>query len=501
MQKAMSLPVAQVVISQAGATMDALRPAMPVTVGQTINARVVTNANGQLELAVGNQRLVAMSDVPLEPGEALRLLVKATDEQRVQLQLVSRGPADGGEEAAAGRTAGQMPRLGNLPAATGQTLLATLAQMGMTELEGNGAEATAARAAIAARATAAGVSTPAQAAAFARLLSAGLPTTPAAVAGMAELAEGPPLGRMLAMITGPATSATTPAAAAATPQAAGAAAAAVAGQAADEAATTGTANGSARAGALTPPPATTAAAANTVTAGTTAAATAARPGETPMGLLATAVRNLAEAAASGDPARLREAVVQLGHGLEHRLANGTAPDAPDVRTLLMSLANASDTALHTRGMAERAADAIATQAFVAPALNPNAADAAQQGAYLQMPLPGGQTAEVHINPDQGGDGAGGSRGTRVAFLLTMSHLGPLMIEAHVGAHGVDATVRSQAPAVREYLTGQTPELVEGLSRALPQGGAARVNVDRMKNRNETPGMIPPPPSPGLDIAA
>ena len=104
----MSVPTAQVITSQAVVQGDvALRPVLPVTPGQTIAARVVTNADGRLELAIGNQRLVAMSDVPLEPGEALRLVVRAADEQRVTLQLMARG--DGSGQAAAAQGGGAPP--------------------------------------------------------------------------------------------------------------------------------------------------------------------------------------------------------------------------------------------------------------------------------------------------------------------------------------------------------------------------------------------------------
>ncbi|MCB0882390.1 MAG: hypothetical protein KDC33_09285, partial [Thermoleophilia bacterium] len=220
-----------------------------------------------------------------------------------------------------------------------------------------------------------------------------------------------------------------------------------------------------------------------------------------MAQLASVVRDVAEAAASGDAARLRDAVSRLGHGLEARLAHGSHAGEPDVRTALLSVAQSPDAPPHARAMADRAADALGAQALVAPALN-QGADASQQGAYLQMPLPGGQTAEVHVNPDAGGDGEGrdGAAGTRVAFVLSMSRLGPLVVEASVGPAGVDAVVRAQAPGVRDYLKGQTADLAEGLARAVPDGPRPRVSVERL-GASADAAIIPPPPASGLNLSA
>lgn len=490
---------------------DALRPVLPVVEGQVLAARVVSSGGGQVELAVAGQRLIAATGLPLEPGQTVRMAVQNLDPQRVAFQIVP-GDADG--EGAATGQAGARP--GGLAPQTAQALFSALSQMGMQDIDGDNAQAALQRAAMAARAAQAGVSTPAQAAAFARLAAAGLPTTPAAVAGMATLSEGPPLGRMLAIITAPggaAPPATAPSAsgapvpvapgvpsapgapvpAAATPSAPASSAAAAAA-AADEAAATVAADPDGPGTAARSVPAPSAAA----PASSAAGAATARPGDAVMAQLTQLVRDIAEATVSGDHARLRDAVARMGHGLEARLATGQAPDDVSVRTLLAQVAQSPDTVLHTRAMAERAGDAIAAQPLVGQALNQ---DPSQQSAYLQMPLPGGQTAEVHVNADRDADGEHrGGAGTKVAFVLNMSRLGPLLIEASLGADGVDAAVRSASAPVREYLAGQAGDLAEGLARALPGQRQPHVRVDRMAP-NESPAIIPPPPASGLNVSA
>ncbi len=488
---------------------DVLRPVLPVVEGQVLAARVVSKDGGQVELAVAGQRLIASTDLALEPGQTVRMAVQNLDEQRVAFQIVGAdgdGPATG--------QAGARP--GGLAPQTAQALFNALSQMGMTDIDGDGAQAALQRAAMAARAAQAGVSTPAQAAAFARLAAAGLPTTPAAVAGMATLSEGPPLGRMLAIITAPGgappasaapaapgvpVAATAPPAGGAPAPGATAAASAAAAAAADEVAATADPDGAAVATRTAAPASASATSASTgapAAAPSATPATASRPGDAAMAQLTQLVREIAEATISGDHARLRDAVARMGHGLEARLATGQAPDESSVRTLLAQVAQSPDMGVHTRAMAERAGDAIAAQPLVGQALNQ---DPSQQSAYLQMPLPGGQTAEVHVNADRDADGEHrGGGGTKVAFVLNMSKLGPLVIEASLGADGVDAAVRSASAPVREYLTSQAHDLADGLARALPGQRQPHVRVDRMAP-HEAPGIIPPPPASGLNVSA
>jgi hypothetical protein len=209
---------------------------------------------------------------------------------------------------------------------------------------------------------------------------------------------------------------------------------------------------------------------------------------------------LSARAAAGDAEDLRSAVRGLGTGLEARLSRGETPDGPTLRGLLLEVAGDPATSPHHARLAERTADALAAQALAPPALSPQA-DPTAQGAYLQIPLPGGQSAEVRVMPD-GGDGgpAGGERGTRVAFLLTMSSLGPVVVEAAVGPAGTDAVVRAASPEVRGFLEGRTGELAEALERAAPGARAAHVSVERLGG-GAPRGLLPGPPPTGLDLTA
>jgi hypothetical protein len=104
-----------------------------------------------------------------------------------------------------------------------------------------------------------------------------------------------------------------------------------------------------------------------------------------------------------------------------------------------------------------------------------AADPATAGAALQVPLPGGGTAEVRVGPDGGGDGgpAGAPRPRRIAVLLTLSHLGTVVVDALAGPGGVEATVRASGEEARAFLAGRAPELVRALSGT---GAPASVGV-------------------------
>ena len=122
----------------------------------------------------------------------------------------------------------------------------------------------------------------------------------------------------------------------------------------------------------------------------------------------------------------------------------------------------------------------------------------QNGAYLQIPLPGGGTAEIRVQPDGGGDGReGGDRPRKVAFLLHLSALGPVMIEAVAGPAGVDATVRTTGEAARAFLRERAGELTESLGRT---SRSASVSVERMTGPPPE-RLLEPPPSSGLDISA
>jgi hypothetical protein len=210
---------------------------------------------------------------------------------------------------------------------------------------------------------------------------------------------------------------------------------------------------------------------------------------------------VAGGAVDGRADQLRRALADLGAGLEARLAGGSAPEAAPLRSLLVALAShpAADASLAraAAGLADGlAAQGLAGATLPAPAAG--ADPAAQGGAYLQVPLPGGATAEVRVSPDGGGtDAEGRERPRRLAFLLHLSALGPVMIEATAGPGGVEATVRVDADEARRFLRAQAGELAEGLRRT---AGAARVSVERLAGPAPE-RLLDPPPSSGLDVQA
>ncbi|MFN8109589.1 MAG: hypothetical protein U0Y82_07050 [Thermoleophilia bacterium] len=215
--------------------------------------------------------------------------------------------------------------------------------------------------------------------------------------------------------------------------------------------------------------------------------------------LADAVDRVAHRAVDGTPDGVRRAVADLGHGMERRLHAGE-PVEHNVRSLLLAVAQDPATPAHAARLAERTADALAAQA-----LAPGAAQAGPPtppGAYLQVPLPGGQNAEVQVLPDaEKRDGASGEpRTTRVAFLLNLSSLGQLVVDATVGPGGTDATVRAASEPARAFLAGRAEQLAGALSASAPGGVAARVAVER-STAGEPARLLPAPPATGLDRSA
>ncbi len=212
-------------------------------------------------------------------------------------------------------------------------------------------------------------------------------------------------------------------------------------------------------------------------------------------------------AADGSAVALRRALADLGVGLEHRLNGGEAPDRAPLRALLHALADHPGVDQSLARAAAGAADGIAAQPLAGAALPPPAAagaqaavadPSAQNGAYLQLPLPGGGTAEVRVHPDGGGGGReGGDRPRTIAFLLHLSALGPVMIEATAGPAGVDATVRATGEAARAFLGGRAAELAESLRRT---SQSASVSVEPMAGPPPE-RLLEPPPSSGLDVSA
>jgi hypothetical protein len=184
---------------------------------------------------------------------------------------------------------------------------------------------------------------------------------------------------------------------------------------------------------------------------------------------------------------------------------GEVPDRAPLRALLLALADHPGVDPAVARAAAGVADGIAAQALAGTSLPLPPATAqvaaqdpsAQNGAYLQIPLPGGGTAEVRVAPDGGGDGRDGDRPRTVAFLLHLSALGPVMIEATAGPTGVDATVRASGETARAFLGERAGELAESLRRA---SRSASVSVERMAGPPPE-RLLEPPPSPGLDLSA
>ncbi|MCU0308255.1 MAG: hypothetical protein MUE51_10925 [Thermoleophilia bacterium] len=427
-----------------------LAEVLPVRPGQELAARVLAAAGGQVELAIAGRLMGARTEVPLVPGQEIRLVVEQAGAERVVLRLAV-PPPPAGAPTSPGPAAPSAPP--ELPPAAARVLAAEAGPQPPPDL--------------AARAAEAGVRTPAEAAGFARLVRAGLPTTPATVAGMALIIDGPPAGRALVQVA----AATVPAASSPT------------------AATPPAPPPAGPVPALPPAPAPAAAPAPPPPAA--AGPDAPRPAVADLGqALARLVAHAAADAASGDPARLARALQSLGHGMEARLARGEAPAEPPARAILIALAAHPDADPAVARGAERLADALAAQPLAGPPPAPGA-PAAAGGAYLQLPLPGGQTAEVRVDADAD-EGGGDGRPRRLAFLLHLSALGPVLVQATAGPAGVEATVRVQAPEARAFCAGRAGDLAEGLEHAAAR---ARVRVEPL--RGTPPAhLVDPPPHPG-----
>jgi hypothetical protein len=89
------------------------------------------------------------------------------------------------------------------------------------------------------------------------------------------------------------------------------------------------------------------------------------------------------------------------------------------------------------------------------------------------------------------------RPRRIAFLLHLSALGTVAIDALAGPDGVDASVRATGDAARGFLAARAPELVRSLAQA---GVPASVGVRAIEGAPHA-RLAPPPPSGGLDLSA
>lgn len=510
--------------------------ALPVQAGQALAARVLAVAGGQVELALAGGRVSAQTSLPLVPGQTVELVVREAAEDKVTLRLATPSTATGqtGTTPAPVTPQSVMEDAG-LPASAARSVLAALAQTGAAQ--GTPADMTR----LAQRALDAGVKTPADAAAFVRLESQGLPTTPAAVRGLATLLEGSPIGRTLTGLLGDAGAAARPPAGSPAPAASSPATAGPAPGAQPPAAATPAPLGAPLPGGTSPAPAAspTPGVAQTIAvpmptapgdtavqepavnwppqrpigqptpgadSSTSPTARQASPQAPGLGELVSRLTlladSIADGAVSGDPAALRGALRELGHGVEAELLRGELSDKDSLRARLHELASRPGPESLLARTAERLADAVAAQALAGPTL-PGSEQTSQgtqnQGVYLQVPLPGGQSAEVRVNPDAQGEGPDGEeRARRIAFLLHLSALGPVLIEANHGPRGTEAIVRVTSSGARAYLAERASELAEGLRRSADEPDRVRVSVERFAGPAPT-RLLPAPPPTGLDF--
>jgi hypothetical protein len=509
-----------------------------VSPGQALAARVLAVAGGQVELALAGRRVSAQTDLVLTPGQTVQLVVGDAEAERVTLRIAGQGTT--GSAPAAPSPSAILEEAG-LPPNTARAILAAVSQTGTTPT------AAADLTRLAVRAQESGVRSPAEATAFARLEAAALPTTPAAVRGLAALLEGSPIGRALATLLGEAN------AAARTPGTDGSPASPTppvtlrAPGAAAQAPGSPVANWpsgplpSGQPGITGSIPAATPGTVPTPAQGTSPGAPSthegepvanwpstqrpigqpgARPGEAPpqgrfrtapggsLGDLVASLSRLADAVAegatSGDPVALRNALRELGHGIEAELARGRVPDEETLRTRLHELASRPGTEAVLGRAAERLSDAIAAQTLAGatlPGSDPAIQGTQSQGVYVQVPLPGGQSAEVRVNPDAQGEGPDGEkRARRIAFLLHLSALGPVLIEATHGPTGTEAIVRVTSSLARSYLAERSHELADALGRAADRPNGVRIAVERFSGPPPA-RLLPPPPATGLDFQA
>jgi hypothetical protein len=209
--------------------------------------------------------------------------------------------------------------------------------------------------------------------------------------------------------------------------------------------------------------------------------------------LAAAADEVATGAVAGEGETLRRAVALLG--AERGQPGGR--ELP-VRATLQAIASHPATDAPLARAAAATADAIAAQPLAALTPATPAADPGATGAYLQVPLPGGATAELRVGPDgDDGEGRGGApRPRRIAFLLHLSALGTVAIDALAGPDGVDASVRATGDAARAFLAARAPELVRSLAEA---GVPASVGVRAIEGAPPA-RLAAPPPSGGLDLS-
>lgn len=203
--------------------------------------------------------------------------------------------------------------------------------------------------------------------------------------------------------------------------------------------------------------------------------------------LAATITSITGGATLGSGSDLAETIRLLGRGIEARLAAGDATAITSLRSGLLAIAGNDGASAAVRQMAGDLAAQVSAQAL---------AGVIGDGQYLQLPLPGGASAEILLpDPDDDSGRPGGDGGATTArILLDLPALGRVEIDAIVAADATLARVRAQDDGGRIALAEALPELRQALS------GRGDVHVQIEPGEAAT-SLLPAPPPLGLELEA
>jgi len=203
--------------------------------------------------------------------------------------------------------------------------------------------------------------------------------------------------------------------------------------------------------------------------------------------LAATIASLTGGATLGPDADLAAMARMLGRGVEARLVAGDASDVTSLRSNLLALAGSDSASMAVRQMAGDIAAQISAQAL---------AGVIGDGQYLQLPLPGGASAEILLpDPDDGDGRGGGARSATTArILLDLPTLGRVEVDAIVATDATMARVRARDDGGRLALADALPELRQALA------GRGDVHV-QIEPAEPATSLLPPPPPLGLEMEA
>jgi hypothetical protein len=228
----------------------------------------------------------------------------------------------------------------------------------------------------------------------------------------------------------------------------------------------------------------------------------AQPVPLPPGLMGTLVQLRDGALGAADLQGLHQRLGLFHEARVARLAEGPSPAAESLRTDLkaMLLLAQESAAPEARPALEQALRAL--DSFDAHEARRSALD-----APLLLPLavlPGGwiREGQLFVAPEQERkeSGSSGGRGTKLVFLLDLTKLGPLRVDATVSGDEVSATFRFVRGAAARLVERLLPELRAALAAAgLRPAGLA---VERVREGGLETGdlriTVPPPEAPLLD---